>query len=121
MPQELRSGLPPPGAEHRPGYNPRNAPFGGEAAHGNEHMSSVREEYLRSLAAATGLGYVPLSADSGLLDAATRRAAPQYVKVAIDLAPWLAGMGLFALAAAYAVDPFARRSFPISKTARKSV
>ncbi len=119
VPQELRSGLPPPGAERRPGYNPRNAPFGGEAAHGNEHMSSVHEEYLRSLAAATGLGYVPLSADTGLLDAAARRAAPQYVRVPIDLAPWLAGIGLLALAAAYVVDPSVRSFRNIPKKFRR--
>jgi mxaL protein len=105
VPQEWRFGPPPPGVEQRRGYNPRNAPFGADAAHGNEHLSSVHEEYLRSLAEKTGLGYVHLAADTNLLEAIARRAAPRYMSVAIDLAPWLAAVGLIALAGVYIFAP----------------
>ncbi len=64
--QENRSGPPPADAESREGYNPRNAPFGAQAAHGTEHLSAVREPYLRRLAAETGLGYVHLDGPGGL-------------------------------------------------------
>ncbi len=104
VPQENRSGPAPPGAQLRRGYNPRNAPFGGDAAHGNEHLSSVRESYLQSLAAKTGLGYLHLAPNTGLLDAISSRAAPRYVNVAVDLSPWLAAAGLFALIAIYVGD-----------------
>ncbi len=65
VPHESRFGLPPAGAENRPGYNPRNAPFGANAAVGTEHLSSVREEHLKAYAAETGLKYHHLETDDG--------------------------------------------------------
>lgn len=114
--QESRVGLPPPGAENRPGYNPRNAPFGGEAAHGTEHLSSVREEYLRSLAQKTGLGYAHLDDATDLATELRSHATPAYAAAATDLAPWLAGLSLAALAFAHVAEPLShlfrnRRSF----------
>jgi mxaL protein len=108
VPQESRTGLPPPGAELRKGWNPRNAPFGGEAAHGNEHLSSVRETYLQSLAAKTGLGYAHLTPDTNLFDAIAARAARHYVSVPIDIGPWLAALGLLALTGVYLLGLFFR-------------
>jgi mxaL protein len=108
VPQELHSGLPPPGAEKRRGYNPRNAPFGADVAHGKEHLSSVHEEYLGSLARKTGLAYVHLAADTDLLQNMVNRAAPRYMNVPIDLTPWLAAVGLFALATMYLFVVFAK-------------
>lgn len=105
--QESRFGLPPAGAEQRPGYNPRNAPFGGEAAHGNEHLSSVREAYLQSLAQRTGLGYERLDERADLLDAIARRATPKYAAIAFDLRPWFAAAAALLFAAAYATAAFA--------------
>lgn len=60
VPHESRFGLPPEGAEQREGYNARNAPFGAAATVGVEHLSSVKEDYLRALADKTGLAYVHL-------------------------------------------------------------
>jgi mxaL protein len=60
VPHESRFGLPPESAERREGYNARNAPFGAAAAVGVEHLSSVKEDYLRSLAEKTGLSYAHL-------------------------------------------------------------
>ena len=57
VPHDNRFGLPPAGAEMREGYNARNAPFGAAVAVGVEHLSSVRETYLQSLAEKTGLTY----------------------------------------------------------------
>jgi mxaL protein len=113
VPQESRSGLPPPGAELRRGYNPRNAPFGADAAHGNEHLSSVREQYLQLLADKTGLGYVHLTAATPLFDAIAHQATPRYVSVAIDLRPWLAAIGLLALVGVYAFAALAKPVKPV--------
>jgi mxaL protein len=43
------------------GYNARNAPFGSEAAAGNEHLSALQEVYLEKLAAESGLSYARLT------------------------------------------------------------
>jgi len=54
------------------GYEARNAPWGTEAATGNEHYSSVREEHLRALATASGLEYHYLEDARGFADALAR-------------------------------------------------
>jgi len=113
VPQENRNGLPPPGAELRRGYNPRNAPYGADVPHGNEHLSSVREQYLQSLADKTGLGYAHLIADTSVSDAIARHATPRYVSVAIDLRPWLAAVGLLALAGVYAFATLVKLAKPV--------
>jgi len=43
------------------GYDARNAPFGSEAATGNEHLSALQETYLEKLAAESGLAYARLT------------------------------------------------------------
>lgn len=43
------------------GYNARNAPFGSEAATGNEHLTALQETYLKKLGAESGLGYARLT------------------------------------------------------------
>jgi mxaL protein len=108
VPQESRFGPPPPGVELRRGYNPRNAPFGADMPHGNENLSSVREQYLQSLATKTGLGYVHLAQDSNLFDAIVHRAAPRYKRVTVNLAPWLAASGLLAFTGVYLLAPLHR-------------
>jgi mxaL protein len=112
VPQESRIGPPPPGAELRKGYNPRNAPFGAEMPHGNEHLSSVHEQYLQSLAAKTGLGYVHLAEDTDLFDAIAGRVGSRCLNIPANPAPWLAAGGLLALVGVYFLAPLrkARRS-----------
>jgi mxaL protein len=100
--QENRFGPPPKDAESREGYNPRNAPFGGQVATGSEHLSSVREPYLRSLAEATGLAYRHLSDAASFVAALKETAKPRPVPVALDLRPFLASGALALLLAAYA-------------------
>jgi len=43
------------------GYNARNAPFGSEAATGNEHLTALHETYLEKLSAESGLAYARLT------------------------------------------------------------
>ncbi|MGU3538801.1 vWA domain-containing protein [Methylobacterium sp. A54F] len=109
--QENRFGPPPPDAESRAGYNPRNAPFGSAAAKGTEHLSSVREGHLRALAAQTGLAYAHLEAGMDLTrplrDAATPRALPGR----LDPRPFLGGAALVLLLGAYLAPHRARPRF----------
>ncbi len=95
--QENRVGLPPPEVQQRDGYEPRNAPWGSAAAVGEEHLSGLREEYLQSLAAGTGLGYVRLDSDQAVLRAIERHARQRPVSAQVSLAPWLAATVLLAM------------------------
>lgn len=105
VPQESRFGLPPPDAANRPGYEARNAPFGGEAAHGSEHLSSVRQSYLEGIAAKTGLGYAHLDGPTGLAAALEAQATPHPARGTIDLRAIPGALALIALLAVYLLDP----------------
>ncbi|WP_082494434.1 vWA domain-containing protein [Methylobacterium sp. Leaf108] len=100
--QENRFGPPPADAEGREGYNPRNAPFGSGAATGTEHLSSVREPYLKSLADRTGLAYAHLDGPSGLLDPLRAVATPRALPGSLDIRPFLGAAALLLLLAAFA-------------------
>ena len=118
MPHESRFGPPPADAESRPGFEARNAPFGGVAPKGTEHLS-VREPYLKSLADETGLAYVHMNGPSGLAEAlapiAVRRASPGF----IDARPIAGALALAALLVVYVFFPVrerlrrARGGFPV--------
>jgi mxaL protein len=107
VPHENRFGPPPPDAESRPGYNPRNAPFGAVSAKGTEHLSSVREPYLKLLSQETGLDYVHLDGASGLTEALLRNATPRASPGLIDLR-WIPGL-LALLALLIVFSPLGRR------------
>lgn len=98
VPQENRTGPPPPDAESRPGYHPKWAPFGSGPPTGDEHLSSVRFEHLTAVAAATGLNYVELSAKPRLFEAIKAHARPRTTLVNIDLRPY-AGFAVLAILA----------------------
>lgn len=101
VPHESRFGLPPEGAERREGYNARNAPFGAAAAVGVEHLSSVKEDYLRSLAEKTGLGYAHLEDGKRLRTGYAAVASARPREAAFDLRPFLgAAAALFTFFAA---------------------
>uniref|UniRef100_UPI00333E2769 vWA domain-containing protein n=1 Tax=Castellaniella defragrans TaxID=75697 RepID=UPI00333E2769 len=93
--QENRSGPPPAAASQREGWHPRNAPFGGKAATGQEHLSSVRETYLRALAKDVGLHYARLALPDGIrqpfMAHAHLREEPERTSLALPLAAlaWL--------------------------------
>jgi mxaL protein len=106
--QESRSGLPPPGSENRPGWHPKWAPFGA-MPHGNEHLSSVKEDHLRALAAQTGLAYAYLDGAEALLQAFEAAARPREVVVATDIRPYPAGLALALLVMLYGALPLYER------------
>jgi mxaL protein len=107
--QENRFGPPPADAESRPGYEPRNAPFGATAARGTEHLSSVRETYLKKVAGETGLAYAHLDGPSGLLAPLMQAATPRPLPGSLDLRPLLGSVALALLLAVYAVPPLLAR------------
>jgi mxaL protein len=51
------------------GYNARNAPFGSEAAVGNEHLSALQENYLQALSTEASLHYQRLTNEEELATA----------------------------------------------------
>ncbi|WP_409977762.1 vWA domain-containing protein [Bradyrhizobium sp. SZCCHNPS10062] len=107
VPHENRFGSPPPDAESRPGYNPRNAPFGAAAAIGTEHLSSVREPYLKQLAQEAGLGYAHMDGSSHLAEGYLPIATPHASPGLTDLR-WVPGaLALLALLAVF--SPLGRR------------
>lgn len=110
VPQENRSGPPPRGAEAREGWHPRNAPFGAEAAVGDEHLTSVREGHLRAIAGATGLTYSPLTDGSSLAEAFIRGARPRPVVTPADTAPVPAMMGLLLFLVLFGALPLIEQS-----------
>ncbi|HXZ14518.1 MAG TPA: hypothetical protein VEH77_00835, partial [Roseiarcus sp.] len=123
VPHDNRFGLPPPGADQRDGYNARNAPFGAAIAVGVEHLSSVRETYLQSLAGKTGLSYAHLVDSSQLLRDFEQAASPRYRAIALNLRPMLGATAAMALIAIFLFVPALERlaanrarRFPIGKT-----
>jgi mxaL protein len=92
--QESRFGPPPADAETREGYNPRNAPFGSAAAQGTEHLSSVREPYLKRLAAATGLAYAHLDGPGDLQAPLRAAVTPRALLGALNPRPFLGALAL---------------------------
>ncbi|TWB39038.1 vWA domain-containing protein [Nitrospirillum pindoramense] len=105
---ENHFGPPPPDAESRPGYQARNAPFGSGMPTGTEHLSSVREPYLRALAGGTGLTYAHLEDGRRLTRALLAAATPRPSAGHADVR-WVPGaLALAALLAAYGLFPTAR-------------
>jgi mxaL protein len=116
VPNENVTAPPPPGAEEREGYNPRNAPFGGTTAAGHEYLSSVDEEHLKNLAAETGLRYAHFVNAPDLIAAVENSAAPRPVGVAVGIAWIPAAISLALLVVIYGALPALDRraaGFPI--------
>ncbi|ATQ68952.1 MULTISPECIES: vWA domain-containing protein [Methylosinus] len=105
VPHENRHGLPPPGAEQREGYNARNAPFGATMAAGVEHLSSVREPYLRTLAQTTGLAYAHLEGAAALARAYESAATPRRREAMLDLRPVFGASASALLLVAFLATP----------------
>jgi mxaL protein len=99
------------------GYNARNAPFGSEAATGNEHLSALQESYLEKLAAESGLAYSRLT-DLRSLSQALRNpklATEKVVQTDIRRQPALAALLLISLVYLPRVYLFRRFFSPIPK------
>lgn len=108
VPHDNRHGLPPTDSVIREGFHPRNAPFGGEAAPGEEHLSSVKEEHLVAIAEVAGLSYRRLGAGD-LVQAVAESARAATAPRRVDLRPFLALAALAALALVYLALPLAGR------------
>lgn len=65
VPQRSTFGLSSRKPEDIEGYNARNAPFGRESVNGGEHLSSLKEAYLKALSQETDLGYHRLQTVEG--------------------------------------------------------
>ncbi|GLK86069.1 vWA domain-containing protein [Ancylobacter defluvii] len=109
VPQENRSGPPPADAPSRAGWNPRNAPWGGEPATGTEHLSAMREEALRRLAAQTGLGFAALRDPAALSAAVEADTRAHPVEVRVDISGIPAGLALLALTALFGLGALTGR------------
>jgi mxaL protein len=77
--------------------------------HGNEHLSSVKEEHLRAIAAQTGLDYAYLDGTEALLQAFEAAARPRNVVVATDVRPYPAGLALALLIVLFGALPLYER------------
>lgn len=109
VPQENRMGPPPEDAPSRAGYNPRNAPWGADAATGTEHLSSMKADYLQSLAAQTSLSFVPLDAPGQLAMDVMANTRPRPVEVRVSTAPLPASVALAVLTVLFAIAALKRR------------
>lgn len=93
-----RLGAPPPDAAQRPGWHPRNNPYGESDLDGSEHLSALRAEYLADLAAERGLGFLRLSDGPAAIDRALAVHAPgKTVPATRSLSPPLAAAALVLL------------------------
>jgi mxaL protein len=110
VPQENRSGPPPPDAAQRPGYHPKWAPFGNAVVNNDEHLAFIREPHLKELAAVTGLSYVYLAPSDDLVAALTAAAHPRSVTVASDIRAYPAGAALALLIILYGLTAIPLRS-----------
>ncbi|HWP01042.1 MAG TPA: vWA domain-containing protein [Methylococcus sp.] len=107
VPQRSSFGLPELPPDQIEGYHARNAPFGSEQFHGVEHLSSLKEDYLRQLAEASGLAYHRLEDARGLTEALLAPRLARRRDVAVD-ARWIPGLGaLLLLVATYLSTVFA--------------
>jgi mxaL protein len=97
-----RIGPPPADASSRPGYNPRNNPYGESDLEGNEHLSALRADYLASLAGSRSMGMLRLTEGPAALDAAVAaHVRARDAVVSRPLAPLLGGAALLLLLAAW--------------------
>jgi len=85
------------------GYHARNAPFGNATGPATEHLSALREDYLKQLAGEAGLDYHRLESDESLHHALVRPELADRREVAVDARALPAIAALAALAAAYLV------------------
>lgn len=93
-----RIGAPPPDASERPGYHPRNNPYGESDLDGDEHLSSLRSDYLQARASARGLGFLRMDGGPAAIERALDAHAPTHpVTVTRSLAPVFGSAALLLL------------------------
>lgn len=114
VPQGTTFGLPEDPSKIE-GYVPRNAPWGNQSRAGNEHLSSVKEDYLKSLAEPANFHYHHLQTSTALLNALTHDDFSQRHIRETDLSYIPASLSLFLLFLAYLPENI----FPRKKTLHK--
>jgi mxaL protein len=106
VPHRSTFGLSPKPPSEIEGYHERNAPFGSEPVIGTEHLSSLKEDYLRQLADETGLFYRRLSDHEDLSRALKIPELARFENIPTDI-HWLpAGLALVALGVLYGLLPW---------------
>jgi mxaL protein len=75
---------------------------------GGEHLSSLKEDYLRELVRTAGLGYRRLTDPAALSDALSNRAFARLAPVTTDLGPAFGVLALLCLTGVYGAGMFAR-------------
>lgn len=105
-----RIGPPPEDASSRPGWHPRNNPYGEADLEGSEHLSEVRTGHLTALAAATGLAYAGGDQPPAVLAARIAEAVePRATAASVAVRTVPAGLALALLVLAYLLPVLAAR------------
>lgn len=101
VPQRSTFGLSEMAPEEVEGYHARNNPFGNPKPGGAEHLSALREDYLRELSQESGLPYRRIDSPEALKRALLEPALATVKPLDIDVR-WLpASLALLTLTAAY--------------------
>ena len=101
VPQRSTFGLSELAPEQIEGYHARNAPFGSAPEGGTEHLSSLKEDYLRGMADQAGLGYHRLESPEGLATALKPPGSGRIRPAVTDLRFVPAALAWLALVASY--------------------
>jgi mxaL protein len=112
VPHASRFGLPADPSKIE-GYVPRNGPWGTSKAVGTEHLSNVREEYLKKLGEQAKMNYHHLQDNAGLTTALKKEVFVERQVQPTQLNVIAAGLALLLLA--YCFYPF-RAKWPSAKT-----
>ncbi len=106
VPQRSTFGLSEMAPDEVEGYHARNNPFGNPKPGGAEHLSALREDYLRELSQESGLLYRRIDTPQSLQQALLEPSLSTPQNLPTDLR-WLpAGLSLLALLAAYLLPIF---------------
>jgi len=101
VPQRSTFGLSDMAPDEVEGYHARNNPFGNPTTGGTEHLSALREDYLRQLAQESGLLYRRIDSPEALKQALLEPSLAHTKTVETHLRRLPASLALLALIAAY--------------------
>lgn len=105
-----RMGAPPPDAADRPGYHPRNNPYGESDLDGSEHLSQMHSSHLKMLADERGLGFLSLDAGRPAIERElAAHASSHRGPVRHSLAPYIGALACVLLLALWLASRFPAR------------
>jgi len=107
VPHRSTFGLPEMPPDETEGYHARNAPFGNASAGGSEHLSSLKEDYLKQLGAEAGLRYARLETQERFVRDLTQPDMAQLQRGMVDIRRIPAALALCALTLLYLAVPLA--------------